>query len=141
MVGTTPLPPLSLDRPAARRLAAAVGAARIVLGAVAVLAPNAPLRPWVGDSADDHRALLLARALGGRDLALGLGVLLAIREGGPVRGWVEAGGLADTGDALFTLLAWRRLPAGGRWLVASAAAGAALAAVWAAPALDGEPDR
>jgi hypothetical protein len=113
-----------------------VGAARVGLGAVAVLAPNAPLRPWVGDSAGDHRALLLARALGARDLALGLGVLFAVREGGPIRGWVEAGGLADTGDALFTFLAWRRLPGGGRWLVAAAAGGAAVAAVLAAPGVD-----
>ncbi len=128
-------PAVNKDR--ARQVAASLAWGRIALGVTAILIPSIPLRPWVGrEVAWRPRAKLLARALGARDLALGLGVVLALRHGAPVRGWVEGGGLADAGDAVATLLAFRTLPPVGRWAVLGAAGGAAAAARLAAPALD-----
>jgi len=126
-----------MERDQARQLAEAVAWGRIGIGITALVAPTAPLRPWVGrDFAWQPRAKLLARSLGARDVALGLGVILALRHDAPVRGWVEGGGVADAGDVLATLLAFPKLPKGGRWLVLLSAAGAAAAARLAAPALD-----
>jgi hypothetical protein len=63
---------------------------------------------------------------------LGLGALLAMLRNEPVRGWVEAGGMADGVDAACTALMFRHLPRGGRWAVLGAAAGSALLAGLAA---------
>ena len=101
---------------------------RTGVGVVALTAPSVPLRPWIGPRRDDPGALALGRALGGRDLALGMGVLMSGRHGQPVRGWVEAGALADLGDAVATLAAFPRLPRIGRWLILAAAAGSAATA-------------
>lgn len=117
-----------------RRLAVAIAAARVGLGALAVLVPDLVLRPWVGSGEGPARTLL-GRSLGGRDLALGLGALLAARRDAPLRGWVEAGGLSDAGDAVATVAAWRHLPRRSRALVLLASAGAAAAAALAAPSL------
>ncbi|HEY3240911.1 MAG TPA: hypothetical protein VGL92_15185 [Acidimicrobiia bacterium] len=126
-----------MDREAARQLAASVAWGRIGLGVTAVLTPSVPLRPWVGrEIAWRPRAKLLARALGFRDIALGLGVVMALRQDAPVRGWVEGGGLADAGDLVATLLAFGTLPKFGRWVVLASAAGAVAASGLAAPAVD-----
>jgi len=127
-----------MDKDQARQLAETVAWGRIAIGAVALLAPTVPLGPWVGrDFAWQPRAKLLARSLGARDLALGIGVILALRHDGPVRGWVEGSGVADAGDCLATLLAFGKLPKTGRWLVLLSAAGAAATARLVAPLVDG----
>ena len=126
-----------MERDQARQLAEAIAWGRIGIGVAALVAPTVPLRPWVGrDFAWQPRAKLLARSLGARDLALGIGVLLALRHDAPVRGWVEGAGLADAGDVAATLLSFGTLPKGGRWLVLLSAAGAAAAARLAAPSVD-----
>jgi hypothetical protein len=128
-----------MDRDQARQIAEAIAVGRIAIGIVALVAPAVPLRPWVGrDFAWQPRAKLLARSLGARDLALGIGVMLALRHKAPVRGWVEGAALADAGDTLATLLAFPKLPKSGRWLVLASAAGAAAAARFAAPVIDSE---
>ncbi len=90
-----------------------------------------PARPWVGAAADDLAARVFGRALGARDLALGLGALAALQGPAagtaPARAWVAAGALSDALDVVASLLAWRELPRVTRWLVAVSAAGAALA--------------
>jgi hypothetical protein len=129
--------PLPMDKAQARQLAETVAWGRIAIGITALVAPTLPLRPWVGrDFAWQPRAKLLARSLGARDLALGIGVIMAIKHDAPVRGWVEGSGVADAGDVLSTLLAFGKLPKSGRWLVLLSAAGAAAAARVAAPAVD-----
>ena len=128
-----------MDRDKARQIAEAIALGRIGIGIVALVAPTVPLRPWVGrDFAWQPRAKLLARSLGARDLALGIGVMLALRHKAPVRGWVEGAALADAGDTLATLLAFGKLPKSGRWLVLASAAGAVAAARLAAPVVDSE---
>lgn len=126
-----------MEKQQARQLAKTVAWARVAAGVTALLTPSLALRLWAGPEIGRQKeGQMLARALGGRDLALGIGVLLTLRHDAPVRGWVEGGGLADTGDALATLLAFPALPRWGRWLVLLPAVGAAAAARLAAPAVD-----
>ena len=81
---------MEMDKLQARQLAQTVAWARIAIGVTAIVAPSLPLRPWVGDLAGDRRGKLLARSLGARDLALGLGVVLAMKHEAPVRGSLAA---------------------------------------------------
>lgn len=118
----------------ARSLALGVAAARLALGVFAFVAPERAARPWVGRGAGADRRVL-CRALGARDIALGLGALVAAQRGAPLRGWVEAGGLSDAGDTLATLLSLGQLPPLGRIAVLAASGGAAAAAAVAAPSL------
>jgi len=127
---------MPLRRARARQLATINGIARCVVGGAALALPRLPLAPWVGEAGGQEAVRLLARALGGRDVALGIGVLLALRHDAPVRGWVEAGGLADAGDVLVTLAALKELPRGGRWVVLAAASAGVLAAVLTSPGVD-----
>ena len=66
--------------PLFRYAATAAAAARVAVGVAALIWPSVPARSWVGASADELTAEVLGRALGARDLALGLGTLAAIRK-------------------------------------------------------------
>jgi hypothetical protein len=127
---------MPLNRDQARRLAWANALARCLVGGTALTIPVLPLAPWVGQARRDPSVRLLARALGGRDLALGLGALLALCSNRPVREWVNAGGLADVGDVVVTLAAFNTLPRRGRWVVLAAACGGVVTAGLASRALD-----
>ena len=95
----------------ARRCARWLSYGRIGLGVAALVAPRLPAAPWGGKAESARPSVkLLARGLGGRDIALGLGPVLAFRHQAPARGWIEAGGLADAADLVGTLVAWRSLP-------------------------------
>jgi len=121
-----------------RRGATALAVGRMGLGAVALTSPVTVGRPWAGPSADSQAGRVLGRATGGRDLALGLGTLAALRRSpGPeadrvAAAWVGLSGLCDGIDLLITVGSWRRLPARERWLVAVAAGGAAATSLAAA---------
>jgi len=119
-----------------RRGALTVAAGRVALGLTALAWPAVPARPWVGASADDLAARVFGRALGARDLALGLGALAALaRPGagpGPAASWVAAGALSDALDVAASVASWRDLPRLTRWLVAASAGGAALTGAAAA---------
>jgi hypothetical protein len=91
-----------IARPEASRVACATAAVRLGIGAIGVLAPGR--LAWrlflPGEQADEATALAL-RAAAARDLALGLGTVLASRRGpGPLRGWLLAAALVDCCDAL-----------------------------------------
>lgn len=116
---------MNISPQVARRIVQAVAVGRIGLGAASLVAPRRVLRPWVGERGDDSSALVLIRAVGGRDVALGLGAVLAMRHGEAVRGWAEGGALADLVDALATASQFRRLPDPGRWAVLALAGGSA----------------
>jgi hypothetical protein len=115
-----------------RRGAWAVAAGRVALGLTALAWPSVPARPWVGAAADDVAARVFGRALGARDIALGLGALRALQrlaaEPGSACAWVAAGALSDALDVVAS-----------RWLVVVFAGGAALTG--AAGALAVRPDR
>ena len=121
-----------------RRGAVTVAAGRVALGLTILGWPAVPARPWVGASADDLAARVFGRALGGRDLALGLGALAALQgpraEPGSAAAWVAAGALSDALDVAASVASWRELPRVTRWLVAASAGGAALTGAAAAVA-------
>jgi hypothetical protein len=115
-----------------RRISRWLALGRVSLGAAALLAPGPLARVWIGQDSARPGARTLARGMGARDLAIGAGTLIALRRRGAVRGWLEAGAVADAGDLAATLLSFRDLPAGWRVLVSLAAgtsAAVALAAV------------
>jgi hypothetical protein len=114
-----------------RQGATAVAAGRVALGVTALAWPSVPARPWVGAAADGVAARVFGRALGARDLALGLGALAALQgpgaAAGSARAWVAAGALSDALDVVASVSSWHELPRVTRWLVAASAGGAALA--------------
>jgi hypothetical protein len=128
-----------------RRGAVAVAVSRIGLGVGALTRPAVVARPWVGPTGESQAGQVLGRALGGRDLALGLGTLAALQSSaGPgidrpalsraALSWVGLSGLADGFDLLITVGSWRTLPARERWLIALASGGAAALSLTAAAA-------
>jgi hypothetical protein len=94
----------------ARDLALAQARGRIAVGAAFFLAPGLAGRLWIGYEARRRAVKVLARAFGARDLAIGLGVVIALDRGAPVRGWLEAGALSDTMDFSASLLAGDSIP-------------------------------
>ncbi len=128
----------SMSSPWSRRCAGWLAVGRVALGVAAVLRPELPARPWVGTmEAGGAAGRVLGRALGGRDISLGAGALLALRDdqAGPAASWVAGGALADGVDVLATVLSWRSLPAGGRAAVTAVAGGAAILGALAATTL------
>ena len=123
---------------AVRRIIVLWGAARVALGVVALLAPRPAAAVWVGP-VRGPAVVVLGRALGGRDVALGLGTVVSALTGRSVSPWVAAGGGADLVDAVATLLARSELPRGRRELVAVAAGGSALVALLLALSSTGRP--
>ncbi len=123
------------------RLAQFVALGRVAIGVTALCAPTIMTRPWIGDAAEGADARLLARTMGGRDLALGLGTLRALGvDDAEARPWVALAGMADAVDAAVTVAALRRLPRRTRWTILAATAGAAVVSFRVAVALDAPPD-
>lgn len=114
---------LGLDDEEAARLLAL---ARVVIGGTFMLFPRRAARAWTGETEHSAAARLAVRALGARDLALGLGAIMALEEGRPAATWLQAGVVADLSDAYGALTA-KELPALRRLItLCSAAAGVAL---------------
>jgi hypothetical protein len=76
---------------------------RIAFGAVAAVAPSLVTRMMTGTRKPRGEAVF-ARMFGARDAALGLGAVIAIDHGTPVRGWLEAMAMSDAADALTAVL-------------------------------------
>jgi hypothetical protein len=119
-----------------RDVAVGLSGARIVAGVASLLVPGVVARAMMGPDGDSRGTRFLFRVVGARDLALGIGVLVALDRRAPVRGWMRASALADGLDATGSLLARHRL----RPIVFPAAAGAATAGAllsgWLAAQLD-----
>jgi hypothetical protein len=116
-------PPVS---DSAREQVRVLGIARAVIGSAMVLAPATSMRFWIGEERKAFGTRLITRAFGMREIAIGVGTVLAVDHDAPVRGWLEAGVLIDSSDALTTLLSYRRLPRVGRTLVLAGATTAAV---------------
>ena len=125
--------------PVARRIAQMLALARIAIGCTALASPVVMTRPWIGDAAETPTARLLARAMGGRDLVLGIGTLRALEIGdSEARPWVALAGVADAIDAVVTIEAFRRLPRVTRWGILASTVGAAVVSFRVATALDAD---
>jgi hypothetical protein len=121
-----------------RELAIAHGRGRIAVGAALLVAPAAA-RGWIGPDAGRAGTKVFTRALGARDLALGLGVVIALDRGTPVRGWLEAGVLADVADFAATWLARHDIPPSGVAVTLAVAGGSTALGAWLARRLDPPP--
>jgi hypothetical protein len=106
-----------------------------------MVTPTFMARPWIGDSATGTPARLLSRAMGGRDLALGLGALMALERSDQGAGsWVALGGMADGVDALSTVVAFGSLPRRSRWAILAVTVGAATVSLAVARSMAPPPD-
>ena len=104
-----------------------VGLARAGIGAATLLMPRTAGRVLYRRRPGSQARVAL-RLFGGGEIALGVGAALAARRRAPaLRGWVEAGALADATHML-TLLADRRAVRGA--VRAGGMASAAVATVW-----------
>jgi hypothetical protein len=123
-----------------RRLVALWAALRIVLGVIALAKPRLASRIWVGpDAARGLTPVVLGRAAGGRDVALGVGAVACALSRAPLRPWVLAGGGADAVDAVATWLGGPELPRWRRTLLTVVSAGSALIAAYLATQVDRRP--
>src|SRR5215212_4804174 len=120
-------------------LALAIARTRIAIGVVAIAAPGFVARAMFGRDGSRPGPRLFARMLGGRDLALGLGVVIALDRGAPVRGWLEASSLADGVDLAGCLLARDEIPRVTFVNTVALAGGAALVGIWLSRQLDPPP--
>src|SRR5437764_6065525 len=121
-----------------RQLATGLALNRCAFGVGYLLAPARTGRGWIGAVAAQPATGVFTRALGARDLALGLGALRALRSGddGQARAWLAGHALSDGVDLVATLAAGRALPAGGRLFATGMAAWSTAAAVAGAVALE-----
>ena len=98
---------LDLDE---RELVQMLSFVRLVIGVGFFVMPRRLGRWWTGEEDISTTSRMALRSLGGRDVALAIGTLIALENDGNVRGWLEAGALADASDAVSTLTNWGDLP-------------------------------
>lgn len=94
-----------------RDLARLLAWTRIGIGAATALMPSMVVRIWAGRSQPSFPNNMLAKGLGVRELALGIGLLNALENDGHVKPWLMASAAADAGDAVGTLGSWSELGA------------------------------
>jgi hypothetical protein len=94
-----------------RILALLISMGRFVFGVAFIAKPKLMERAWIGKQARIPGAQLLARAVGARDLVVGLGGLQALtRDDGSARPWLGAGAVCDAVDFGATWAAGRAIP-------------------------------
>jgi hypothetical protein len=111
--------------PWSRRAAVGLAATRTALGCVALVAPQAAGRAWIGQGANGRDRSVIVRALAGRDVALGLGALLSLGTVADARRWLAMGATSDFFDTAASAAGFLALPKRRRWLVLAASGGAA----------------
>jgi hypothetical protein len=92
-----------------RQLLRSIAAGRVVVGVALVALPGTSAGTWIGPVAKDPAVKVMTRAMGARDLAIGMGTLHALQEGASAKTWSLAGAASDLVDAAATLLAVRHL--------------------------------
>jgi len=120
----------------ARSLARLQALGRLALGGGLAVAPGRVAGPWVGGVADEREGQVLAIGLGGRDVALALGTLRALRSGHGAGPWLRGGVVADTADLVATLRARDSLPPLAAPAVVLIAGASALLGAWLQSAVD-----
>src|SRR5918997_567646 len=94
-----------------RMLGLSISVGRFLFGVAFIARPQLMQRAWIGKQARLPGAQLLARAVGARDLVLGLGGLQALnRNDGSARPWLAAAGICDAVDFGATWAAGRGIP-------------------------------
>ena len=115
-----------------RTIATLIAGGRVVIGAGLLASPPLVTRGWIGDSESAKPgARVMGAGLGGRDVALGLGVLGALRGGnGAAKPWLLGSAIADLGDLFATLRSAEELPKSGVVITGLVAGTAAAAGAW-----------
>jgi hypothetical protein len=113
----------------AQNAARVLAAGRVLIGAVLFAAPDLVAAPWVGDDARTRGSRVLARSMGARDAALGVGTLVSAGDRDQLRRWLLASSACDAADFMATL-AGPRSPA--RTVVLAFAAAGTVTGVLAA---------
>src|SRR5918999_3635730 len=94
-----------------RILAGLISLGRLLFGVAFIAEPKLMEDGWIGKQARLPGARLLTRAVGARDLALGLGGLQALtRNDGSARPWLAAATVCDAVDFGATWTAGRGIP-------------------------------
>jgi hypothetical protein len=119
-----------------RELARLHALGRVVVGLALTAAPGRAGASWIGRDAGRPGARVMTRAMGARDLAIGLGAAYTAGQGYGAKPWQLAGALADTADLVATLRARDALPSTAVVGVGAVAAGSALLGLWFQAALD-----
>ena len=107
----------------ARDLARFTAICRVAIGAGFVAYPPVSMRSWIGLDARRPGAVLLARALGARDLVIGVGTLTNLSDRRALSAWLRGALAADAADLALTLAGGDAVPPSGRILVSAIAAG------------------
>lgn len=116
-----------------RILAAVISLGRFIVGAVFIAKPKIMDQAWIGKQARLPGPQLLSRAVGARDLTLGLGGLqAAARNDGSAQQWLAAAAVCDAVDFGATYTAGRGIPRSARTTVLGIAAGGAVLSLVAA---------
>ena len=101
----------------------------MIVGLGLIAKPDLIAGLWVGRPTFRAPARVLARGLGIRDIALGVGLLAALGGRGSPRPWLIAGTIADAADMAITIAESDSLPATAvPIVVAAGGSGAALGA-------------
>jgi hypothetical protein len=116
-------------------LARSYAGGRVAIGLLLFLFPRRVMRGLWGES---PAVTFLTRLVGVRDALLGAGALAALQSNTPgaARPWMTYGAVADSADAVATLLAFRHLPRLQRLGLLAMAASGAGAGVYLMSALD-----
>jgi len=128
----------SLPAAATNALAHGLALNRVLFGARFLLQPTAAGPTWIGPRRARNTATqLFVRALGARDLGLGLGALASLRRSDPqeARRWMLAHALADGTDLAATLAARGKLPGKPARIATIVAGASTVIAAWSAAAL------
>lgn len=124
-----------------RILAGLISFGRLLFGAAFIAQPKIMEPAWIGRQARLPGAQVLARAVGARDLTLGLGGLQAVaRNDGSAQPWLAAASICDAVDFGASWAAGRGIPRQARVSVLSIAAVSSLLSAIAA-AGSGSPGR
>jgi hypothetical protein len=121
-----------------RPFAIALALNRTAFGLRFVLQPTEAGTVWIGrQAAKRSQTQVFARALGARDLALGLGALRALRQRDPAasRAWMAAHTIADGTDTVATLIARDDLPRGAFAFALGMAAASTAIGAWSTASL------
>jgi hypothetical protein len=112
-----------------RELVQIISIVRLGIGAGFFFFPRKVGRLWSGEGDTSATSKMALRSLGGRDMALAIGTLVALENNGNVRGWLEAGALADASDAASVLTNWSDQPGFRRWLSLASSIGATVVGI------------
>lgn len=110
-----------------RTIMGALGLGRLALGSALLVTPRRLVGPiWFGPEAGRGTNAAASRAIGIRDVILGLGIAEAAFRGRPLGRWIVIGGVTDALDTGVTFTSGPAVPVRSRVVVGSVVGGAAV---------------